>query len=203
MYTIAFKILLSIYLLAVAIYDFKTRRVPNLFTIPPLLFIASSYAIEGKPAPPFVLLFIHLSSLFPWAKGVALPLSFLFLPLALSISQGGEALLSLSWLVIYILWQINLIGGGDGKLAMALIASFPRMDFIFLLLTTHIIFGLLFLFLRKGVKRSLLGIKHCAVMLLLLRELPSEKELEEEGVPSAWIICLAGGIYAWFLWEGF
>lgn len=83
---------------------------------------------------------------------------------------------------------------------MGLFALFPSVDFVVFLTVAVLLLGLPLLLLKlRG--RQLWDI--LAAMGRRLREgrfFPSQRQLEEEGRPYAWIFCLPGVAYLWLLW---
>jgi Flp pilus assembly protein protease CpaA len=99
-----------------------------------------------------------------------------------------------SWLVavvcagLYLLWLTGLLGGaGDAKLLMALVALFPATEFVVILGAVVLAVTLPWTAARYR--------RRWGEFFGNLR--PSEKRLEREGVPFAWVYALGALIYMW------
>jgi Flp pilus assembly protein protease CpaA len=119
--------------------------------------------------------------------------------------QGNYAMfwLLLCFAIIFGLWMLHFIGGGDAKFLMALFALFPSLEFLatlaFLLLV--IMLPLLIIELKardQGLGDGWRGLK---ARLLTGQILPTEAELQEHGRRYAWTFAIPAAVYAWIYWE--
>ncbi len=116
--------MLMIWLGACVTFDLRSRRVPAMLTIPPLVLSALWRLFEGGwPLVVLVAALILISDL-PWPKS-RVPLACLASVLALSIHALPESIYAI--LVIFaawILWEIGSTGGADAKLIISLVLLF-------------------------------------------------------------------------------
>jgi Flp pilus assembly protein protease CpaA len=161
---VAIKVLLTLWMVSVAVIDIRTARIPNALVGPVMLGMGAVRAIEGL--------------LGDWPK-------LLFL---------------LAWLIIFGLWMMHFIGGGDAKFLMGLYALFPDMDFtgvLALILLVLMIPLLVWEFRKSSVRKSLAGAKE---RIYTQRFLPTEKDLAERGRQNAWTFAVPGIVYTWLYW---
>ena len=106
----------------------------------------------------------------------------------------------MSWLFIFLLWRVNVVGGGDAKLLMGLFALFPEPLFLLVFAVLGLVARIL-LVARKywGRKPSEL-LASASGRLRTGRFMPSHDELRTQGRSYAWTYCLPGVIYLWLLW---
>ena len=103
-----------------------------------------------------------------------------------------------AWVVIFLLWQLNVLGGGDAKLLMGLVALFPEPLFL-------LVFAMVGLTVRVPlIVRKYWGRRPLDLMASVINRLrggrfvPSRAELQKHGHSYAWTYCLPGVIYLWF-----
>ena len=117
-------VLLLAWLGACVVFDLRSRQVPALLTIPPLIIAALWRSFHGGwPVVVLVAVLILFSDL-PWPKW-HIPLACLATILALSIPGTSESIYAL--LVIFAawaLWEIGATGGADAKLIISLVLLF-------------------------------------------------------------------------------
>jgi Flp pilus assembly protein protease CpaA len=105
-----------------------------------------------------------------------------------------------AWFLCLALWEIHVIGGGDAKTLMALLALFPNADFVVVLCGMVFILGLfLLVFKLRGLRLRDVP----AAVTAWFRAgywFPTQQRLTQEGKPYAWIFCLPGVLYLWLLW---
>jgi len=115
-------------------------------------------------------------------------------------------LLLTAWAVIFGLWGLHLLGGGDAKFLMAQFAIFPEMDFvmalafILLIVTLPLLFLELWRQLRQRSVGDLLGTVWQRI--IAFQFLPTEEDLRRRGRRYAWTYAVPGIIYTWFYWGG-
>ncbi|MBS1253499.1 MAG: hypothetical protein MAG451_02548 [Anaerolineales bacterium] len=149
---------LSAWLVAIAIWDVRTTRIPNWLTFPVML-AAGAWRLYHSV----------------W---IVLPI----------------------WVLIYMIWRVNIIGGGDAKLLMGLFALFPTFDFAFLFAAVVLVASLPLLY-RKHWWRRPAGVAQGVVQRINSGQIfPTQEELHTEGQQYAWTFCLPGLIYLWWLW---
>ncbi len=107
--------------------------------------------------------------------------------------DGAETALAIC--VVWMLFELNFIGGADATIAIGLLAMFHTVAFVELLAVTVLAGSLLMLIARYrlGTGRVLLG----AVSNLWKMQPPTAQDLEQTGQPAVWKIALAGALYAW------
>lgn len=105
----------------------------------------------------------------------------------------------IAWVVVFLLWQGHILGGGDAKVLMALFAMFPTVSFL-----------ILFSLVKVGVTVPLLVARYWgrrpADLWHDLRQrtregrwLPDQQELRIKGQSNCWTYCLPGAVYLWWL----
>lgn len=137
-----------------------------------------------------------------WRRGI-IP-NWLTLPVMLVVGgvrlyQGHLHVLAI-WILLYLIWRLNIVGGGDAKLLMGLFALFPTYEFALLFSVLVLIVLMPAVIVRHWGKRP------SALMAALLDRitqghlLPTQEELQTQGQQYAWTFCLPGVIYLWWLW---
>ena len=137
-----------------------------------------------------------------WRRGI-IP-NRLTLPVTLAVGgvrlyQGQLQVLAI-WVVLYLIWRMNIMGGGDAKLLMGLFALFPTYEF-----------ALLFSILVAAVLTPAIIVRHwgrhpgdlvvgVVSRIRLGHLLPTQEELRTKGQQYAWVFCLPGVVYLWWMW---
>ncbi|RME48206.1 MAG: prepilin peptidase [Chloroflexi bacterium] len=155
---IALRVGLSAWLIAIAVWDVRTARIPNWLTFPVML-AAGAWR-----------LYHHV-----W----------LILPI---------------WVLIYMIWKVNIVGGGDAKLLMGLFALFPTYEFAFLFAVVVLVVSLPLLYRKHWWRRPAQMAQGVAQRISSGQIFPTHEELQTEGQQYAWTFCLPGLIYLWWLW---
>lgn len=107
------------------------------------------------------------------------------------------------WAVIFGLWMLHFIGGGDAKFLMALYALFPNMEFtgvlafILLILTIPLLSWEL-----RGRTLGAMG-RGMRDRVLTGQLLPTETDLHSRGRRYAWTFALPALVYVWVYWDKF
>jgi Flp pilus assembly protein protease CpaA len=117
---VIFPFLLMTWLVTCVVFDLRTRQVPTLLTIPPLVIAALWRLFQGGWSTVILVVALILISDFPWPKW-RIPLACLATLLALSIPGSSATIYAL--LVIFAawaLWEIGATGGADAKLIITL-----------------------------------------------------------------------------------
>jgi Flp pilus assembly protein protease CpaA len=184
------KLAVTMWLAAIAYSDWRTTRIPNRLSLSGLAFFGGWRVLRGAWHG-LGLLGLSLSAASPaWAR-------------AASSDPGAWTslrLLLVAWVLLFGLWELHVIGGGDAKTLMALLALFPSADFCLFLSVGVFILGLpvVLLHLRGRKPGEIPG-----ALFRWMKEghlLPSERQLAEEGRPYVWMFCLPGVAYLWFRW---
>jgi Flp pilus assembly protein protease CpaA len=118
---------------------------------------------------------------------------------ALRLYQGHWYLLVI-WALLYLVWRINFMGGGDAKLLMGLFALFPTEQFALLLAGLALTVMIPTIVIKHWGKRPLRLVQGVAGRLSAGKLLPTREELEQQGRRFAWAFCLPGIVYTWWLW---
>ena len=116
--------------------------------------------------------------------------------------QGEVArfLLPVVWLIIFVLWMLHFVGGGDAKFLMALYALFPTMEFtavLALILLVLIIPILIWEWRGTSIRQLGGGLR---ARLLTGQILPTEAELQSQGRRYAWTFAIPAMVYTLFYW---
>lgn len=110
------------------------------------------------------------------------------------------AFMFIAWIILFALWMLNFLGGGDAKFLMALYALFPGMEFtaVLALILLVIMVPLLVVEWRgasvRGVGRGL------KARLLTGEVLPTREELQSKGRRYAWTFAIPAIVYTVFYW---
>lgn len=152
------KVGLTAWLVAIAIWDVRTARIPNWLTFPVML-----------------------------AAG------------AWRLYQGVWIVLGI-WVLLYLIWRVNIIGGGDAKLLMGLFALFPTFEFAFLFSVVVLAVSLPLLWARHWWRRPAEIAQGVVQRIASGQIFPTHEELHTQGQQYAWTFCLPGVIYLWWLW---
>jgi len=183
------KLAITAWLVAVAFWDLRTARIPNQLTFPAMAATGGFRLCLGLWGLGLLLLRVANGGS-PACYGC----------MAANM-QGIENLLFtlVAWAIIFGGWKLNIMGGGDAKLLMALFALFPTYSFVLTFCLTVLAALLPLLALQYRGKRPLDALWE---MVLRLRTsfFPTREELEKTGKPYAWVFCLPGVIYLWLLW---
>lgn len=118
-------------------HDLRTRTVPLLLTIPPLLAaMAWQGYLESWPVAVLALTLLVLDDL-PWRwRGILAGIQGLLLAAAWSTSGVMSALLGLTLISIWALWKFGAIGGADAQVVMALTLFFGLVILVPIALAT-------------------------------------------------------------------
>jgi Flp pilus assembly protein protease CpaA len=106
-------------------HDLRTRTVPPLLTIPPLLTAMAWHGYsESWPVAVLALTLLILDDL-PWRwRGILAGTQGLLLAVAWSTSGIMSTLIGLTLIVIWVLWKLGAIGGADAQVLMTLALFF-------------------------------------------------------------------------------
>ncbi|MGD9029279.1 MAG: A24 family peptidase [Anaerolineae bacterium] len=112
----------------------------------------------------------------------------------------GRWIIPVIWALLYLIWRVHIIGGGDAKLLMGLFALFPTQQFalVFGVVTLAVSVPLVVMRHWRGSLGE--GLRSFVKTLGSGNPLPTREDLETHGRRYAWTFCLAGVIYLWWLW---
>ncbi|MCL4559851.1 MAG: hypothetical protein M1281_04445 [Chloroflexi bacterium] len=120
---IVFALLLA-WLGACVVYDLRSRQVPALLTILPLILAALWRLFQGSWQMVLLVIALVLVSDLPWAKW-RIPLACLGCILALSFASSSESVYAaLVIFAAWALWEIGATGGADAKIIISLVLLF-------------------------------------------------------------------------------
>ncbi|PWB50520.1 MAG: hypothetical protein C3F13_16340 [Anaerolineales bacterium] len=147
------QVILLVFLLAwlgaCVVFDLRSRQVPSLLTIPPLVLSALWRLLQGGWLVVILVVALILISDFPWPKW-RIPMACIVTILALSISGPSESIYA--FLVIFAawaLWEIGVTGGADAKIIISLVLLFGNGLVFIPIVMAGGIQGLLGLMTRK------------------------------------------------------
>lgn len=184
------KIVLTAWLLAIAYLDMRTATISNWLTLPVMalsggwrVLAGSQYLLKAVVAG------LGLSSATSWQQTA-------------NDARAWSALLFMcaAWACTFALWELHILGGGDTKTLMGILALFPSGDFVVFLAAAVLVLSLPLLALRLRGRpwRNVAGALHERLERGSL--FPTQQELQEQGRPYAWTFCLPAVIYLWLLW---
>jgi Flp pilus assembly protein protease CpaA len=198
-WTIVAKIALSTVLLAATVFDLKTRRVPHWLSWPLLLGAVAFRVWEGSWLLPILLAGLLLVEALPvvW-QGVAIAA-------LVGGAQWASALLddpaaqfvALWWGIAYALWLLHILGGGDVRVFMALVAFFPAVGMAASLWGGTFVVSVVWLVVMYR--------RHAWLPLLQSGRgissgrFPSQDELKEQGRPTTPGLALGALVYLWII----
>ena len=149
---------LTVWLVAVAAWDWRRALIPNWLTLPVMLA----------------------------AGGVRL--------------YQGHLYVLVLWVLLYLIWRVNIVGGGDAKLLMGLFALFPTYEFALLFSILMLAVSVPLIIARHWGKRPSDLAAAVTDRIGQGRFLPTREELEVRGKQYAWTFCLPGIVYLWGFW---
>lgn len=179
----------AIWLIIAAWQDIREREVSNWLTVPPVLLAAGWWACLGEWAVPGFLGAILLFSELPPVVGVPLGLT---IAGVLSLHSQPITLILMVWTCAWISWNLNLFGGADAKVIMALSGFWPDVRLVGLLVVAHLLWNMYHLLHRYRSKAWQVAL--AGAMLT-----PSREELEAQGTITLPAYAAAGVLY--FVWR--
>jgi Flp pilus assembly protein protease CpaA len=139
---------------------------------------------------------------------VVMPLMLAVIPLTLlrlitdAVSWSQVGLIALAWGVCIFMQATRMLGGGDAKLAMALIGIFPDQWMIYTLLAVFLI-GHLVILLGRDRWAGIQRVRRIVLSTLVTRQLPTREEIRAAAQarwrPVTYFVSLAGLLYLWLL----
>ena len=184
----AVRVGLSAWLVYIAVMDIRKGEVTNWATVPPLLAVTAWQALTGGWPLALMLALILIGT--QWTTlavpsvGLMVLCAWFATPLELDVAVYV-------WMLVYILWQIGVIGGADAKVVMALMALFPDERLAWLLLLCWFGLSVVYLLHRHGRRAPQALLKAMKGLVKL--------QVSEEGerCPALPAVALAGLIYVW------
>ena len=111
---------------------------------------------------------------------------------AWQLAQGRwQALVPI--LPLYLLWRLNVIGGADAKVLMALFGLWPTLDFLLFFCLGYLVIMLPVILWRH---RQGLGSVGRRMLATLRGGFPSQEELEMHGLPAIPVYAVVAVAYA-------
>ena len=184
-----FKLVFTLWLSAVAYLDARTATIPNALTLPMMAVLGGARVARAAG---------HALSSWIIPGGQALGRWAMWAGDAQAVGQ--LVLMVISWAFCFALWEGHVLGGGDAKTLMGILALFPSVDFVVFLAAAVLVLSVPLLWLKWRGKRLQDVVGSIGRRLSEGGLLPTEQQLAEEGRPYAWTFCLPGAIYLWFLW---
>ncbi len=109
----------------------------------------------------------------------------------------GEGLILLAyWVPAFVLWLLNIAGGGDIKLLMVELGLWPSLWFVIVVGCTVSVVGTVVLLSKYKSIPALAKAQYIAIARLLSGAHPSRAELEFYGTPGAYLYEVAGAVFA-------
>ena len=137
---------------------------------------------------------------------VVMPLLCIVIPLNVArlaagmISTRQIGLLTAVWAIGFFLWVMRVWGGGDVKLAMALVGIFPQIWMVNILVAV-LAAGHFMILLNRDGWASFRRLKVIIFDALIIGKLPTPAEIQAVALarrsPVAYLISAAGLIYLW------
>jgi Flp pilus assembly protein protease CpaA len=184
------RVVATFWLLTISYVDARTATIPNWLTLSAISFLSAWRLLRAG---------WHLVGLL-WMRWGPAPAE--WVGEAASDARSFSALLFLvgAWAFCFLLWELHILGGGDAKTLMGILALFPSTDFVFFLAVAMLVLSVPLLLLRMRGKRLRDIPAKLANRLRSGSLLPTQHELEAEGRPYAWTFCVPGVVYLWLLW---
>jgi len=186
-------------LIAAAVLDLKTRRVPHVITWPLLLVAVAVRAWDGSWILSLLLMGLLLVEVVGrgWQIGAVFLLTGGVQWAAQWMDDPAARLISLWWGVAYVLWLLHVLGGGDVRIFMALVAFLPEWGMVAALWGGLALAGVVWLLVlyRRNAVVPLVQ----AGQGILGDHYPSREELEYHGRPTTPGLALGALVYLWLV----
>jgi Flp pilus assembly protein protease CpaA len=190
---------LSVLLIAIAAWDLRTKRVPHLIAWPLLLIAVVARAWQGSwlLLPLFVgLVLVELLPQVWRGPGIGLLVGGAQWGAQL-LNDSVAQLVALWWGVAYLLWTLHVLGGGDTRVFMALVALFPDTALVAALWGGLALVSLAWLLVLY--RRSAWSLLAQAGQSISGGRYPSREDLAEQGKPSTPGLVLGALTYLWLI----
>jgi len=145
--SIILYVTVSVWLVWLSIADIRKGEVSNWLTVPPLLLAVAWQTVRGKWAVAFLFALVMIIAEWPssWPLGMA-GIAGIW---RYVVDQGLEATM-MSWMVVLILWFLNVLGGADVKAIMTLMVLFPDSRLAWMLLLSGVMVSFLYAIRHHG-----------------------------------------------------
>jgi len=160
--------------------------------------LAFALAFPSVLPAPFPIVFVGMLALGVWISLVDFRIhrvpNWITYPLMLAGVARAIALVDATfliyWIVLFSLWQVRFMGGGDAKLLMGFFGLFPDFQLAWVTAMSILITGIPYLVFKY--RHQWRSIPRALFLRLITRQLlPSPTEFEKEAVPYAFSFCLA------------
>jgi len=178
--------LISAWLVIIAVLDIRRGEVSNWLTIPPLLIATLWQAAHGGWAILILFVLVLFISEWPvaWPLGIAAVIG-----IWPEIARQGLETAAVVWIVVLILWVLDVLGGADVKAAMTLAALFPDSRLAWLMVICWWALSMV-LFLKRYGRSALRVFAATAVSL-------SRAKAEGHRAPALPALSIAGLVFLW------
>lgn len=105
----------------------------------------------------------------------------------------------ISWVILFMLWQGHILGGGDAKVLMVLFAMFPTLQFLVMFSIVKLLVTLPLVVAKYWGRRPGDLLQSARERAQAKQLLPDEHELRTSGQSNIWSYCLSGVVYLWWL----
>lgn len=186
------RLVLSGVLIVAAVWDIRESRVPHAITWTMLLGATAFRTWKGAWLLPVLLLGLILVEKLPviWR----IPAVAILVGVVQSIDPTMR-FIAPWWGMVYGLWMLNLLGGADVRMFMALVAFYPRLDMVAALSGGLMLVGvgwLIWLYRSGALDQLILAGKNVSH-----GQFPSREELEEQGRLMTPGLVLGALVFLW------
>lgn len=177
------QVVVSAWLIFLAISDLQNGEAPNWATLPPLFAAVAWRVLVGDWVLGLALFLLVCSE---WFSPALIPLmaALTAVLMWLAIPQGVEVAIA-AWAVLIAFGFMGVLGGADVKAMMALTALFPEGELVWLFILVWIAVNTLYLVYQHGMRTPLV------VWSVLIGEAESTRN------PALPKVAAAGLIYVW------
>lgn len=160
--------------------------------------LAFALAFPSVLRTPFPIVFVGMIALCVWISLVDFRIhrvpNWITYPLMLAgVARAialADATFLIYWFVLFSLWQVRFMGGGDAKLLMGFFGLFPDFQLAWVTAVSILVTGIPYLVFKY--RREWRSLPRALFLRLITRQLlPSPTEFEKEAVPYAFSFCLA------------
>lgn len=178
------QVVVSAWLVFLAISDLQNGEAPNWATLPPLFAVVTWRVSVGDWILGLALLVVLVCS--EWFSPALIPLmaAFTAVSMWLAIPQGVAVTIA-AWAVLAAFGFLGMLGGADVKAMMALTALFPERELTWLFILVWIAANTFYLVYHHGIRTPLV------VWSVLMGE---EESTRNPALPK---VAAAGLIYVW------
>ena len=178
--------LISLWLTVIAVMDIRRAEVSNWLTIPPLLVATLWQAAHGGWVILILFVLVLLISEWPiaWPLGIAAVIG-----VWPEIAYQGLETTAVVWIVVLILWVLDVLGGADVKAVMTLAALFPDSRLAWLMVICWWALSIVFFLKRYGRSAP-------RVFAATAVSLPRAKA-EGHRAPALPALSIAGLVFLW------